>query len=237
MKDIRTLRPDEIELRVGQKSKDGKRATLLLYKTSRTDQAFLDELVGAENWQKEFYECKGSLFCRVGIQVAEDKWVWKADCGSESNIEKEKGEASDAFKRACFNWGIGRELYTAPTIWVNVPEGGIWSDTFTVISIGYDESRTITDLLIVDKYGNEVFKMGNGVARQNKQNEPVYGHKVFSKANYPKAWVSAVNKVSEGMSRFELVDLLVEKGINADLTNEGWLDLYNEAHNVQRADA
>ena len=82
----------------------------------------LDETVGAENWQREHYECKGNLFCRVGI-LCEHKnplkrenpeWVWKADCGTESNTEKEKGESSDSFKRACFNWGIGRELYTAP---------------------------------------------------------------------------------------------------------------------------
>ena len=70
-------------------------------------------------WQRKHYECKGNLFCSVGIYCEDIKeWVWKDDCGAESYTEKEKGEASDSFKRACFNWGIGRELYTAPFIWV-----------------------------------------------------------------------------------------------------------------------
>ena len=68
-------------------------------------------------WQRKHYECKGNLFCSVGIKVG-DEWIWKDDCGTESYTEKEKGEASDSFKRACFNWGIGRELYTAPFIWI-----------------------------------------------------------------------------------------------------------------------
>ena len=84
----------------------------------------LDETVGPACWQREHYECKGNLFCRVGINVnydksdREERWVWKSDCGTESNTEAQKGEASDSFKRACVNWGIGRELYTSPFIWV-----------------------------------------------------------------------------------------------------------------------
>jgi hypothetical protein len=92
----------------------------------------LDETVGAENWQREHYECKGNLFCRVGIAVPHTvehgvmyEWVWKSDCGVESNTKVQKGEASDSFKRACFNWGIGRELYTAPFIWVNADKCNI----------------------------------------------------------------------------------------------------------------
>lgn len=91
--------------------------TLLVYKDSRVDQRILDETVGPAFWQKRFYECKGTLFCSVGIKTG-DEWVWKDDAGSPSNTEAAKGEASDAFKRACFNWGIGRELYTAPFIWI-----------------------------------------------------------------------------------------------------------------------
>jgi hypothetical protein len=84
----------------------------------------LDETVGIENWQREHYECKGNLFCKVGINVnfdkpeLEPKWVWKSDCGVESNTEKEKGESSDSFKRACTNFSLGRELYTSPFIWI-----------------------------------------------------------------------------------------------------------------------
>jgi hypothetical protein len=96
---------------------------LLLYKNARVDMNILDETVGAENWQREHYECKGNLFCRVGIRCehtehnsSHREWVFKSDCGVESNTEAQKGEASDSFKRACFNWGIGRELYTSPLI-------------------------------------------------------------------------------------------------------------------------
>ena len=127
---FRDLRADEIECRVqsvkeypDHPEKNG--LVLLLYKDARCDMRILDETVGAENWQREHYECKGNLFCRVGIfcekkcdQHTFHEWVYKSDCGTESNTEAEKGEASDSFKRACFNWGIGRELYTAPFTWI-----------------------------------------------------------------------------------------------------------------------
>ena len=122
---FRDLTANEIDVRIGQISKSGNGISLLLYKDARCDMAILDETVGAENWQRDHYECKGNLFCRVGINTnlnAEDsfeRWVFKSDCGTESNTEKEKGEASDSFKRACVNWGIGRELYTSPFIWIN----------------------------------------------------------------------------------------------------------------------
>lgn len=134
---MRTLKPDEIEVRVGQvgfnKKTNQGYATLLLYKNARTDMQVLDETFGAMNWQKDYKEIKGNLYCGVGIyDEAKKEWVWKWDCGTESNTEKEKGEASDAFKRACVNvsdgkhsaggvcGGIGRELYTAPMIYIEV---------------------------------------------------------------------------------------------------------------------
>ena len=119
---FRDLRADEIECRVQQVKDKG--LVLLLYKDARVDMNILDETVGSGNWQREHYECKGNLFCRVGIDLngihdkPEPRWVWKSDCGTESNTEAQKGEASDSFKRACFNWGIGRELYTAPFTWI-----------------------------------------------------------------------------------------------------------------------
>ena len=126
---MRTLRADEIEVRVGQLGQDrnGKGyAILLLYKNARTDMQVLDETFGANNWQKDYKELKGNLYCGVAIWDEEKRqWVWKWDCGTESNTEKEKGEASDAFKRACVNisdgkgGGIGRELYTTPTIFLD----------------------------------------------------------------------------------------------------------------------
>lgn len=113
---FRFLTADEVDARVSTISEKG--LSLLLYKDARCDMRILDETVGPENWQREHYECKGNLFCRVGIRGTDGDWVWKSDCGTESYTEKEKGEASDSFKRACFNWGIGRELYTAPFIWI-----------------------------------------------------------------------------------------------------------------------
>lgn len=117
---FRALTAEEIEVRVSRVTNAG--VELLLYKDSRCDMRMLDEAVGSENWQCEFYENKGTLFCKVGILVDRDEqfreWVWKDNAGAPSNMEAQKGEASDAFKRACFMWGIGRELYTAPRIFI-----------------------------------------------------------------------------------------------------------------------
>lgn len=119
---FRELHADEIECRVQSVKKNG--LVLLLYKTARTDMNILDETVGADNWQCKFYENKGILFCSLGINTNYDhpengdRWIWKDDAGVESNTEAEKGNASDARKRAGFAWGIGRELYTAPFTWI-----------------------------------------------------------------------------------------------------------------------
>ena len=107
--DMRNLRKDEIEVRVA--STQNNVAQLLLYKTARTDAAILDETFGQFNWQCSYSEIKGNLFCTISVRDPKtNEWVSKSDCGAESNIEKEKGEASDAFKRSGFRWGIGVEL-------------------------------------------------------------------------------------------------------------------------------
>lgn len=106
----------DIEVRVGQAKETG--VSLLLYKDARCDMRALDDSVGAEHWDCSYQAIDGNLYCTVGIQ-ADGEWVYKQDVGVPSNMEGEKGAASDAFKRACFKWGIGRELYSAPFIWVN----------------------------------------------------------------------------------------------------------------------
>ena len=157
---FRDLKENEIDCRIQSVHKEGKGLVLLLYKDARVDQNILDETVGAENWQREHYECKGNLFCRVGIDTnalaenAAPRWVWKADCGTESNTEAQKGEASDSFKRACFNWGIGRELYTAPFIWIpaakcNITDAKKCFDKFEVEKIVI-EDKTIVALSILN---------------------------------------------------------------------------------------
>ena len=109
--EFRTLKADEIDCRVGNVTDKG--VSLLLYKDARVDMRLLDEVVGTMNWKREHEIINGNLYCTVSIyNEATQQWVSKQDVGVESNTEKEKGQASDAFKRACFNWGIGRELYT-----------------------------------------------------------------------------------------------------------------------------
>jgi len=106
----------DIDFRVQSINKGGY-ATILAYKDARVDMNRLDEVYGSEYWQKKYQSLNGNLFCSVGIyNKVLKEWVWKEDVGTESNTEKEKGQASDAFKRACFNLGIGRELYDYPII-------------------------------------------------------------------------------------------------------------------------
>ena len=115
--EFRLLRADEIDCKIKQVTAMG--VLILLYKDARCDMNILDETVGPENWARKHKVINGNLFCSVGVYIPQmDMWVWKQDVGTESMTEKEKGEASDSFKRACFNWGIGRELYTAPFMWV-----------------------------------------------------------------------------------------------------------------------
>lgn len=113
---FRDLRADEVELRVGRSEKqEMKWITLLLYKDARCDQTILDETVGPLNWQR--HHSRENANCTVAIYNRETgEWIEKEDTGTESNTEAQKGLASDSFKRACVNWGIGRELYTAPEI-------------------------------------------------------------------------------------------------------------------------
>lgn len=168
--EFRTLNADEIEVRVARistKKQDGKDVatglSLLLYKDARCDQNILDESVGCMNWQR--HHTRDNRNCIVSIWDEEKAvWVDKEDTGTESNTEKEKGLASDSFKRACFNWGIGRELYTAPFIWVKNTDcdikdlGGRFAcyDNFTVEEIGYSDSRKINKLVIKNNTSNKV---------------------------------------------------------------------------------
>lgn len=158
---FRPLRAEEIDVRIQRvvPAKNGNKGgvVLLLYKDARVDQNILDEVVGAPKWCKKFYACKDSLFCEVGIKI-ENEWVFKSDCGSESNVEAKKGEASDAFKRACVNWGIGRELYTCPFLYVSgdkcrITDQGKCFDDFCVEKIIIEVvngAKEITALSIVN---------------------------------------------------------------------------------------
>lgn len=163
---FRKLRADEIDARVATINEKG--CSLLLYKDSRVDQNVLDETVGSMNWQRR--HSRDNANCEVGIWDAEkQQWIWKEDTGTESFTEKEKGLASDSFKRACFNWGIGRELYTAPFIWINKNDMNIIKgdngkcktyDHFTVKRIEYDGDKISKLEIVNDKTKKVVFSMG-----------------------------------------------------------------------------
>ena len=162
MRNFRLLRPDEIECRVARVTE--KSVQLLLYKTARTDAALLDETVGSMYWCNDYKNIDGKMYCGIGIKDKDTlQWIWKWNCGSESNMEAEKGEASDAFKRAGFVWGIGAELYSSPQIYVPIAKcnvkGGKCFDTFEVTSIGYDKAENI-NALVISIGGQPVWNMG-----------------------------------------------------------------------------
>lgn len=160
---FRLLKPEEIDVRVAQVKQNG--VALLLYKDARVDQTILDATVGAMNWKKSYDIIDGQLFCTISIWDDEKKqWVSKQDVGVESNTEAEKGRASDAQKRAAFAWGIGRELYSAPFIWIPAEganiNGNKCYDKFRVKDIRYDSlGRNITALIIENvTMGKNVYK-------------------------------------------------------------------------------
>lgn len=159
---FRTLKAEEIDVRVQQVTEKG--AVLLLYKDARSDMNLLDE--AGVKWKREHQLINNNLFCTVSIWDYDIKeWVSRQDVGTESMTEKEKGQASDSFKRACFNWGIGRELYSSPFIWVTkanleshfesgkTPQGKTkyaTYDKFAVEKIEYNDNREIAKIAIIN---------------------------------------------------------------------------------------
>lgn len=168
---VRLLKADEIECRVSMVNEKG--LSLLLYKDARVDQKILDETFGIFGWKRSHQCIDGNLYCTVEVYDKENGiWVAKQDVGTMSYSEKEKGQASDSFKRACFNWGIGRELYTAPFIWIPAAKADIQSkenqnrekkyycyDRFSVSSIEYNDEREISALVVVNGKGEAVYAM------------------------------------------------------------------------------
>lgn len=176
---MRKLTANEIDVKVKKVTSNG--ALLLLYKTARVDMQVLDEKFGAGNWQCDYKTINGVLYCGIGVYL-DSQWVWKWDCGIESREDGEgnekKGEASDAFKRAGFKWGIGRELYTTPFIWANIPTkknaSGKYDlldpfQKFFVDQIGYDTDGNINKLQIKSDKGETVFSFPKGTPKAKEQ--------------------------------------------------------------------
>lgn len=210
MEEIRLLSKEDIEVRVAQTlaGNNKVRVNLLLYKNARVDMKIMDELFTPMGWKRTHKLIGDRLYCCVEVYNPETKeWICKEDVGVESNTEAEKGQASDSFKRACVNWGIGRELYTAPKITIELNENEYTKDQnsrikvwayFSVKSIGYDsKTRTITSLEIQDKYGNVRFSMGGSV--QQSQSEPSKAVKARRAAKANSCVLAAYQPMSEEM--------------------------------------
>lgn len=164
----RLLRAEEIDCRAQRVTNSG--CQLLLYKDARCDMAILDETFGEMNWKRSHEFKNGSNYCTVSIYDPDRKeWISREDIGTPSMTEQQKGEASDAFKRACVNFGIGRELYTAPNIWINLEASEVterngkptlaWGVAFRVSAIYY-YGREICGLNIVDGNNKERYAFG-----------------------------------------------------------------------------
>ena len=212
---FRLLTAGEIECRVAQAGQSGNRVwcSVLIFKDARVDQRLLDEVVGPMNWKNEYSVIDGKIFCTVSIWDAKKgEWISKQNVGVESNTEKEKGQASDAFKRACFNWGIGRELYSAPKIYIDLKDGEYAvrdgkvkcrSDLFFVREFGCDEHRNVNKLVVIDKTGTVRFSMdaerqavASTLADSNRTvYESADGKRIYEGGN---AWNKAAARVAAG---------------------------------------
>lgn len=192
MNRFRLLRADEIDCRVSQINEKG--LSLLLYKDARCDMNILDETVGPFRWQR--MHSRDNANCTVSIFDPDAGiWVSKEDTGTESNTEAQKGLASDSFKRACFNWGIGRELYTAPFIWIpaercTLKEGRNGKlacyDSFEVERIVYGDSQEITGLSIINaKTRSRVFSWQKGSQVVVPDEQPKVAQKPSQAAQKP----------------------------------------------------
>ncbi len=166
MKEIPLLTANDVECRIKKITNEG--AVLLLYKTARVDMRILDEVYGSMSWKRHHEVINGNLFCTISVWDSDKaQWISKQDVGTESNAEAEKGQASDAFKRAGFAWGIGRELYDSPFIWISGKVSKY--DRFHVTDIQYDrEKQAFTRLVIFDDKGKERYRL-NGTKTDRPQ--------------------------------------------------------------------
>lgn len=223
--EFRSLAAKEVECRVATCSEKG--VSLLLYKDARCDMKILDETVGACNWKREHNVVNGNLFCTVSIWDNEkEEWIGKQDVGVESYTEKEKGQASDSFKRACVNWGIGRELYTAPFIWVS-------SDK---VNLSQDKNRWTTkdkfkveDMVVIDgeisrlvisneKTKKEVYSYGNRNGQQSDKGQNNQQNSKPTEGQLKRMWAIAGKAGIEENGIHEFIEKKFKKQSIKELT-------------------
>lgn len=251
MRKFRLLKAEEIEVKIKQVSEKG--AVALIYKTSRVDMDILDETVGAENWQSEYVEIKGNLYCGIGIKdESSQEWVWKYDCGIESRSDGEgnekKGEASDAFKRAGVQWGIGRELYTSPFIFLNLPtianqngKGYKLKNPFArfdVKEIEYDGSNKIAKIVIADEKGNEVYRHPREATSATKKAQAVEKNEEFKRLTKSElVQVYGVSNAEATIAWFEKKFGIVFKDWDKDATEAARAKLTEQKEKQERGKA
>ena len=237
---FRLLRADEIDCRV-QSVFQGKGCTLLLYKDARCDMNILDETVGPFNWQRT--HSRENANCTVSIWNG-TQWVSKEDTGTESNTEAQKGLASDSFKRACFNWGIGRELYTAPFIWIPADKADIREGRngkpqvktkFDVTAIEYEGQRI--SYLEITGNGEAVFVWGKKKAQQTAQpkKKPQPPKPYVPQGEAPdyrklciRTWTAMGKDPAEIATRF---------GVDRDTTSDRWQQILAEMEQIRIKEA
>lgn len=215
MKYIRLLKANEIDVRVQMVNQNY--ISVLLYKDARVDMKILDETFGPMNWQRHHNVINNNLFCTISIYDEDKKqWISKQDVGIPSYTQAEKGEASDSFKRACINVGIGRELYSAPGIFITPQQGEVTQNKgkyqtrtkFYVREIEYNNEREIAYLVIVDGKGNQRYSWG-----RKTQAQPTVAN------NKP---TNASNNNSIDQQRIDLAKMLKAKQVPMD-TFMNWL--------------
>jgi hypothetical protein len=236
---FRLLRADEIDCRISTCNAYG--VGLLLYKDARCDMNILDETVGIYNWQRR--HTRDNANCIVSIWDEEKKqWIEKEDTGTESMTEKEKGLASDSFKRACFNLGIGRELYTAPNMFVfkkdlKTLEESEWmgkkkwtcKDSFKVTEIEYDESERIVLVKVLNLKTDKEIIFGTPAEEVKKQENT-------AKATIPEVKVKALiaRCESDGVDQVTIMKLYKVKSL-ADLTEKQFANINAHWEEIKKA--
>lgn len=217
---FRLLTASDIECRVAQAglSNNGAWASILLYKDARVDQRIMDDTFGPMNWQSEYELIDGRLYCKVSVWDSEKScWISKMNVGTESNTEAEKGQASDAFKRACYTWGLGVELYSSPKIFVtlNGNEYTTYEDRgkkivkvspsfkLSVQNIGYTDDRRVAFLTLKDKGGTVRYTYGSSPLQGNSvpTTRIFYSNTGDKLIKGGKKWQSAIEKTRAGECR------------------------------------
>jgi hypothetical protein len=115
--------PSKLHWRVGATNKDKTSAIALAYLNARDVMNRLDDVMGYD-WQNKYsLSDSGLLICDIGLKI-NSEWIWRANGAGASDIEAEKGQASDAFKRAAVLFGVGQYLYSLETMWTPIKAQG-----------------------------------------------------------------------------------------------------------------